>query len=300
MHSNRSEYIWGKIFGGGASGLAIGATIAFAPVLALPIGIAGTGLSAYQATQNWNPSNPYQTFERGEGIFGTILGLATLPFAALHTSDALLNMKLNGLAATDPLFHPDAVYPQIQRGLTGQLAEGFMARLGAYSKTGWIPLESKRYTSDVLNQPDNTLCVATCGAQVLRDNEGIEVDILKVKENLNDPDKPNVRGLAGALNKILGENKYRGGRILAPDDPNPVLDRFLASGKSWVAGVQQFPESATGHAIVVRGITDDGLIKIVNPYGPEPGSGLGTIGTITRENFMALWSRTGYAYTVPR
>ncbi len=101
-----------------ASGIGLG--LALVPELALPLALAGTGLSAVQAASYWNPSDPWQTFKRGEGIFGTVLGLASLPFAARATSEAL-NSRLWFLSRTDPLFHPDVVYPQVQGYLWQQL-----------------------------------------------------------------------------------------------------------------------------------------------------------------------------------
>lgn len=122
----------GFVAGRTALASAIGLGLVALPELVLPLAIAGTGFSALQAASYWNPSDPWEAFKRGEGILGTMLGVASLPLAGRTTSDALLNRNFWNLAKVDPLFHPDVVYPQIQRGFLGQMSEDFLATLGFY------------------------------------------------------------------------------------------------------------------------------------------------------------------------
>ncbi|MBE2192565.1 MAG: RHS repeat-associated core domain-containing protein, partial [Anaerolinea sp.] len=100
---------------------AIGLGLIALPELVLPFVVAGTGFSALQVASYWNPSDPWEAFKRGEGILGTVLGVASLPFAARATSGAL-NSRLWYLSRTDPLFHPDVVYPQVQGYLWQRLS----------------------------------------------------------------------------------------------------------------------------------------------------------------------------------
>jgi hypothetical protein len=224
-----------------------------------------------------------------------------LPAAAkttLGASDALLNKQLWRLTEANPLFHPDVIEPSIQRGLVGYLAEGILAKLGAYPEAAeFIPYRNYRYSPNVYNQPNDKLCVPTCGAQLLADNEGINYAIEAISNQLP---KPNVGRLGLVLNKILGNNRYVSSRVRSPDDPALVLDELLAKGDSWVAGFKKYPDSPSGHAVIVRGKTWNDLISIVNPWGPEPGSGLGTIGTMTKQDFLRLWSNNDYVYTAHR
>ena len=117
QNANAYEYVAGRT----AIGSGIGLAVATIPEIALPLALAGAGLSINQAASNWNSSNQWETLQRGEGIFGTVLGLSVLPFATNTTSEAL-NSRLWYLSSADPLFHPDVVYPQIQGYLWQQLA----------------------------------------------------------------------------------------------------------------------------------------------------------------------------------
>lgn len=148
------------------------------------------------------------------------------------------------------------------------------------------------YTAEVVNQPHDNQCVPAVGSQVLSDNEGLRYSIVDLYDRLQANNNLSVLGLRSVLNAILSEAKrdseYHAGRFVL--DPALAFQHLISSGKAWVARVKSSPEQSYGHALVVRGLTEDGLVFVVDPWGRGPGSGQGTLGWLTVSDFMQLWA----------
>lgn len=118
LRQDRNSYFFGGALQAAGTGLLVAGGIAVFPESALFVGMEGTVLAGADVLSAQNDislrgENEYNRVKRNLALFNFGLGLASLLFAARATSEAL-NSRLWFLSRTDPLFHPDVIYPQVQ------------------------------------------------------------------------------------------------------------------------------------------------------------------------------------------
>lgn len=121
----------------------------------------------------------------------------------------------------------------------------------------------ERHDDAIIQQISDDSCMAAVGQMLLR-TRGIDVPQAKISDIIGEPAAS--KDLAEALNQFDkgGDGKTWSGEFL--DDFASLRNLFEKVEPGCFAVILREPPSSTGHAVMLAGILDNGLLEIEDPY----------------------------------